>query len=317
MFSMFTFALISKYKLAMASDIYEVIIIGGSYAGLSTAMALGRSLRNTLVIDAGDPCNKYTPHSHNFLTQDGKTPSEINQAAKDQVSQYSSVTFHEGFALSAARENGLFAVKTATAETFQGKILVLATGVKDIFPDIIGFEECWGKSIVHCPYCHGYEIKGLKTGILANGEKAIHMAGLVNNLTKDLTLLTNGEPDFNEEQSAKLKKHGIEIISQEIKSFQHTKGQIEHVAFNDGSTINFEAIYGLIPFEQHSNIPESLGCEFDEWGFIKVDNFQRTNIRNVYACGDNSTGKRSVAMAVAAGNMVGAVVNMQLVEESF
>ena len=230
---------------------------------------------------------------------------------------YESITFHQDYAESVTKVDDLFHVATQKGGTFTTKVLVLATGVKDIFPDIEGFEACWGKSIVHCPYCHGYEIKGSKTGIMANGEKAFHMAGLVHNLTKDITLLTQGEPDFSEEQLAKLKGHQINIIDKNITAFKHEDGQISAVIFDDGSSAEFNAVYGLIPFEQHSKIPVDLGCEFDEWGFIKVDSFQRTTVPNVYACGDNSTFKRSVAMAVAAGNIVGAAVNMQLIEESF
>src|SRR5690606_19368783 len=146
------------------------IIIGGSYAGLSAAMALGRSLRKVLIIDAGKPCNRQTPHSHNFITQDGKTPAEISSIARAQVAQYETVTFLSGFAVEGKKTNSGFEIKTEKGEIFESKKLILATGVKDIMSEIPGFAECWGISVIHCPYCHGYEVRNEKTGILANGD---------------------------------------------------------------------------------------------------------------------------------------------------
>src|SRR5690606_34953225 len=151
---------------------FDVIIIGGSYAGLSAAMALGRSLRKVLIIDSGKPCNATTPYSHNFLTQDGSTPLKISTIARTQVEKYDTVTFYQGIALQATKRNGPFSIATATGEIFNGKKLILATGIKDKLPDIPGFAECWGISIIHCPYCHGYEYHHQNTGILANGDAA-------------------------------------------------------------------------------------------------------------------------------------------------
>ena len=152
---------------------YEVIIIGGSYSGLSAALALGRSLRKVLVIDGGKPCNRFTPHSQNFLTHDGRKPAEISAIAKEQVLQYKTVEFLEDVALNAEKTEQGFTVETDRG-TFQSKRLILAAGLRDILPDIPGIAECWGKSVIHCPYCHGYEFHSQKTGILANDEKAFH-----------------------------------------------------------------------------------------------------------------------------------------------
>src|SRR5689334_3705559 len=144
---------------------FDVIIIGGSYAGLATAMALGRALRNVLVIDGGNPCNKQTPHSHNFLTNDGKTPKEIASLAKQQVRMYSTVSFLDGFATAGLKTTSGFEVQTQAGEVFTSKKLVFATGIRDVMPSIPGFAESWGISVLHCPYCHGYEVRHQKTGI--------------------------------------------------------------------------------------------------------------------------------------------------------
>jgi len=310
-------SLIGQYNNKMNKKDFEVIIIGGSYAGLSTAMALGRSLRETLVIDAGKPCNRQTPHSHNFLTQDGSTPKEISEIAKSQVAKYDSVKFYNGLAVSGKKIKKGFQITTSSGDIFTGKKLVFATGIKDIMPDINGFSQCWGISVVHCPYCHGYEIRNKKTAIIANGERAFHLATLINNLTQDITIITSEKKDFEENQLKKLKQHTIQIIEKEVSSIEHTNGQLKSIVFKDGSAASFECAYASIPFEQSSNIPNELGCEFTESGHIEVNFMQKTTEEGIFACGDNSTMMRSVSMAVSSGNITGAMVNHELTQENF
>jgi len=296
---------------------YEVIIIGGSYSGLSAAMALGRSLRKTLVMDSGKPCNEQTPHSHNFLTQDGKSPKEIAESAQKQVSEYETVHFHKGKAIDAKKSENGFEITTEKGEKFHSKKLIIATGLVDEVPDIKGFQESWGISLIHCPYCHGYEYKGKKTGIIANGDKAVHISSLVKNLTEDVTILTQGKANFTEEQLEKLKRNNIQIIEHEISELKHDNGIVESIIFSDQTEMKFEAVYGAFPFHQHSEIPKNLGCEFTEFGHIKTDQFQKTNIPGVFVCGDNSSMMRSVSSAVMTGNLAGAMVNMELVTDCF
>lgn len=298
-------------------NLFDVIIIGGSYAGLSGAMALGRSLKNVLVIDAGRPCNKQTPHSHNFLTRDGEAPEEIFAIARQQVKQYSTVTFYDGIASDAEKTDQGFEVSTQTGKTFTAKKLIFATGIKDELPDISGFSECWGISVIHCPYCHGYEFRGKPTGIFANGEKAFHLASLVNNLTDKLYLLTNGTPDFTSDQIKTLKKHNIQVFDSKLSELEHQSGQLNAILFDDGTTLKLEALYAAVPFSQHSDLPVKLGCQLTDHGHLKVDQLQKTSIPGIYACGDNSSPFRSVSNAVLTGNVAGAIVNMDLTNEYF
>lgn len=296
---------------------FDVILIGGSFSGLSAAMALGRSLRHVLIIDSGLPCNRQTPHSHNFITQDGATPSQILQKARAQVLKYDTVTFIDDLAVEGRKANDGFYIRTASKKEFHAKKVIFATGIKDIMPDIKGFSDCWGISVVHCPYCHGYEIKNKKTGIIANAETAIHLAPLVKNLTRDLSIITSGKAEFNAEQISKLTKNHIKIIDKEIVEIEHKNGYIKNVVFNDSTKEPFEAVYAAIPFQQNSEIPESLGCELNEQGYIQIDMMHKTTIKGVFACGDNCSRMRSVANAVASGSMAGAVINMELSNEQF
>ncbi|WP_298790121.1 NAD(P)/FAD-dependent oxidoreductase [uncultured Allomuricauda sp.] len=295
----------------------DVIIIGGSYSGLSAALALGRSLRNVMIIDGGFPCNRQTPHSHNFITQDGASPNSISKKAKAQVLKYDTITFIEDVAVSAKKIDDSFNILTTSGKKFQAKKLILATGIKDKMPNIKGFSDCWGISVVHCPYCHGYEIKNKKTGIIANIEVAFHLAPLVKNLTPNLSILPTVKAEFNDEQISKLSENHINIIEKEITEIEHKNGYIKNVLFSDNSREPFEALYAPLPFKQHSNIPELLGCKINEQGYIEVDMMNKTTVNGVFACGDNCSRMRSVANAVASGSMVGAVINMELSNEKF
>lgn len=296
---------------------FEVIIVGGSYSGLSAAMSLGRSLRQVLVIDSGLPCNRQTPHSHNFITHDGEIPAVISAKAKIQVDFYDTVLFYSGLAINATKTENGFEIKTGDGETFTSRKVLFATGVKDLLPEIKGFADCWGISVLHCPYCHGYEVKKERTAIIANGEMGFEYAKLISNWTKELRLLTNGKSTLTSEQTKILKKHQIEIIEDEVDLLEHENGNIQKVLFKNQTKIEVKAIYHRPPFEQHCSLPETLGCELTEQGLIKVDMMQKTNIPGIYASGDSVIQARSVAMAVSSGSFAGASINRELIEESF
>ncbi len=296
---------------------FDVIIVGGSYSGLAAAMSLGRALRHVLVIDSGNPCNKQTPHSHNFITQDGNTPKQIWTTAREQVAQYPTVVFQDGLAISGVKTETGFEITTEKQETFTAKKLVFATGIKDQMPGIPGFAECWGISVIHCPYCHGYEVRNQKTGLLGNGDAGFEYVRLISNWTPDLTLFTNGKSTLTAEQTAKLKKHNIAIVETEIQKFQHEQGKIRCVILQDQTEIPVTAFYARPAFVHHSFIPQELGCELNEHGLLKVDMMQKTTVSGVYASGDNSTPARAVASAVASGTMAGAALNRELIAEEF
>ena len=299
------------------SENFDVIIIGGSYAGLSAAMALGRGLRSVLIIDSGLPCNRQTPHSHNFITQDGEKPQLIAEKAKVQVLKYETVKFHSDVAISGKQIANGFEITTQKGKTFQAKKVIFATGVKDIMPDIKGFSDCWGISVIHCPYCHGYEVRNQETGILANGETAFHYAKLIQNWTKNLIIFTNGKATFTPEQTDILNKLHIPVIEKEIVELNHQNGQVSQIGFTDGTLFKLKVLYARPFFEQHCRIPETLGCELTEQGLIKTDLFQKTTVPGIFACGDSVNQMRSVAAAVSTGNLAGAMVNNTMIEESF
>jgi thioredoxin reductase len=296
---------------------FDIIIVGGSYSGLAAGMALGRALKNVLIIDSGQPCNRQTPHSHNFITQDGKTPAEIAMLARKQVENYKTVHFFSGVAVKGEKVERGYEIQTGDGETFRSQKLIFATGIKDIMPAIPGYAECWGISVLHCPYCHGYEVRDVKTGILGNGDYGFEFAQLISNWTRQLTLFTNGPSSLNITQQNRLQQHGIEIIETPVEKLEHMNGYIRNVVLSDGTSHSLKALYARSPFEQHCPIPAELGCEFTEEGYIKVDALQKTSIDGVFACGDNTTRMRAVATAVAAGTTAGMMANKEMVLEAF
>lgn len=296
---------------------FEVIIVGGSYSGLAAGMALGRALRSVLIIDAGDPCNKQTPHSHNFLTNDGKPPKEIARLAKKQVSMYGTVSFLKAYVTNGIKTKNGFEVQTEAGETFSSRKLIFATGIKDVMPGISGFTESWGISVLHCPYCHGYEVRRQRTGILANGDAGYELSSLISNWTNDVTLYTNGKSTLSDEQRAKLQRHKIHIAEAEIDSLENKNGYIKNIVFKSGIKAQLKVLYARLPFLQHSSIPQTLGCELTEDGYIKVDPSQKTSVEGIYACGDNTTRMRTVANAVSMGTTTGMMVNKELIDEAF
>ena len=308
---------ISKYNPMSENNTFDVIIVGGSYSGLAAGMALGRAMKKVLIIDGGKPCNRQTPYSHNFITHDGDTPTEIAALANLQVRSYDTVQFFDGFATSGIKTENGFEIEVASGETFTAKKLIFATGIKDFMPDIDGFAACWGISVLHCPYCHGYEVRNEITGLLGNGEFGFDLARLISNWTNDLTLFTNGTSTLTVEQTAKLEKHRIKIVEKEVERFEHSNGYLQKIIFRDGTKSTIKAIYAPTPFEQHCKIPESLGCELTDEGYIKIDSLQETSVKGVYACGDNVTRMRTVANAVGMGTTAGIAVSKKMIFEEF
>lgn len=294
-----------------------MIIIGGSYAGLSAALSLGRSLRKVLVIDSGNPCNRVTPYSHNFLTNDGSRPKAIHDKARAQLTGYQSVTYLEGLATEASQIDNIFEVSTAKSQVFRAKKLLFTTGVTDTVPNISGFAECWGKSILHCPYCHGFESKGLKTGVLGNGDMGYELAKTISHWAGGLTLYTNGSSTLSPEEVLKLNKHNISVVQNEIDYIEHDNGQVARLHFADTEPEDIRALYTQLPFIQQCSLPEGMGCAMTEKGFIEIDKCLQTTVPGVYAAGDCVSLFRSVANAVAMGSKAGAMINKCLIEEDF
>jgi thioredoxin reductase len=296
-----------------SNDMHDVIIIGGSYSGLSAALALGRSHRNVLIIDANEPCNARVPHSHNLLTHDGVAPKVLREQAIADVAKYPTVKFQNGRATEVSGTNGAFTVRTADGTEHRTRKLLLALGVHDELPAIPGLADCWGISAAACPFCHGYEVSGKRIAIIGNTPDTFDYAHLLHNWSLQLVVLTNGPATFTSEQRTTLTSKGIEIMEQTIEKVMHDDGQVSTIHFHDGSSRAVEGLFLRSKTTVRSPFVETLGLERTEQGLIKVDPMQRTNVPGVYGIGDCTTPIRAISMAIAAGNMAGAVLTHELV----
>lgn len=292
---------------------YEVIIIGGSYSGLAAAMALGRARKKTLVIDDGRPCNKQTPYSHNFLTQDGIPPATIAAAAKAQVEKYPTVSFFSGRVLSGAQTAAGFTVVTGCGTVWAAEKLIFATGIEDLLPGINGLSACWGISVLHCPYCHGYEVRDRPTGIIGSGDSGFEFARLISNWTDTLTLFSNGPSALSAGQLKQLAAQGIGVVEKKIAGLNHEAGYVNSISFTDGDHAGVRAVYVRAPFRQQCPVPGAMGCERNADGYLVTNAFQETSVRGIYACGDSFSPLRTVANAVSSGTAAGMAASKALI----
>lgn len=295
----------------------DVLIVGGSTASLSAALTLGRALRHVVVLDAGQPCNRHSPRSHNLFTRDGEPPAQLLALAREQLQAYPTVQVRAGTVVQATREGSVFNLNTLDGRTYQGKRVLLATGVQDQLLPIPGFAECWGISVLHCPYCHGYEVHGQTLGVLGNGDAVFEFARLIRHWTLALSLFTNGPSTLSTEQANQLAAHDVRVEEAPILEMEHANGQLHHLRLTTGTRVPVTALYARVPFVLPGSLHEQLGCQLTEQGLIGVDEFQRTSVPGVFAAGDNSTLLRQLAVAAANGTKAGAFLNKELIETEF
>ncbi|MCJ8143643.1 NAD(P)/FAD-dependent oxidoreductase [Ancylobacter sp. A5.8] len=290
---------------------HDVVIIGGSYAGMAAALQLLRARRSVLVIDAGLRRNRFASRSHGFLGQDGVDPAEIARVARSQLEAYPTLQWVEDTALAASGAKDGFAVATASGAVHHGRRLLFATGVSDTLPAIDGLAERWGRSVFHCPYCHGYELERGRIGVIATGEGALHQARLVAEWG-EVTLFTHGAfvPDAG--ARAELAVHGVALEEVSIARIEETA----LVVLEDGRRLDFAGLFTAPLNAPATPIAQALGCALAETPFgtqIRADEAKETSIPGAYACGDAARVPHSVSLAVADGAWAGVNLHRSLV----
>ena len=290
---------------------HDVIVVGGSFAGLSAALYIARSKLSVLVIDAGKPRNRFAEASHGFLGQDGAKPAEILDTARRQLLTYREVTFVQGEAAEAHRRDGAFSVKLATGEEFTAEALVLATGVTDRLPDIPGLAARWGKSVAHCPYCHGYEFGDAPLGVLATRPFSLHQAQMIP-LWGPTTFFLDGKVDLDAAEHADLVTRGVTIETTAVAGLEGEGTALNGIRLVDGRLVPIGGLFVMPTLEMTSSIPAEMGCRFDDTpagSFVWTDAGKQTSVPGLYAVGDMARGAHSVAFAVADGAMAASMIN--------
>lgn len=296
---------------------FDVAIIGGSAAGLSAGLILGRFKRKVLICDSGKPRNAVAEGVHGFLSRDGTPPQELFQISREQLKPYTTVDLRQGEVIDVVRVDDHFDVIFSDVARQQAKYILLATGVKDELPAIKGLADFWGKGVFHCPYCHGWEVRDTALALIANGNQATHISKLLLALTDDLVICTNGPSTIEDDDQKRLAAHGVRIITTPIAEIKGTGESLQGIAFEDGSYLAREAIFTATTPYLHSDLSTKLGCELDDAGRIQVDEYGLTSVEGVYAAGDITTPMQQVIHAASSGAKTAAMINAQLAEEAF
>jgi thioredoxin reductase len=294
---------------------HDSIIIGGSFAGLSAAMYIARARRSVCIIDTGFPRNRYAAHSHGFFAQDGSAPGEMLATARSQVAAYPTVTLIEGEAISAAAEPNGFSIELATGELIESAKVVLAFGISDELPAISGLAERWGRSVLHCPYCHGYEFSGKALGVLNVSPMSVHQALLIAEWGPT-TLYLNGAAQPDDASLGQLQKRGVAIEPAPVSAVHGDGLQLSGIELSDGRMSRVNALFLGPRTRLNSGIAQQLGCELDEGPFgsiIRTDESRMTTVSGVYAAGDITRAAHNVTWACADGVTAGVAVHRSLI----
>lgn len=283
----------------------DVLIIGGSFAGLTAAMQLGRAKRSVTVLDTGLNRNRYASHAHNVLGFDGTPPADFLAQARRQVAAYPTVTLRSAEARMLSGTPGNFQVETGNGETITARTVILAYGIRDEFPHIPGFAESWGKSVIHCLFCHGYEIAGPRWGLLYSSPMSLHGPALYSNWTDAITLILDGHAiDAPDRQM--LERRGVTIVDGKLAAIEHSEGWLRQIVLDDGTGIALDALYAHPVNRPSADLHAQLGLETKPTPtgiMVATTEMQATSRPGVFAAGDLVTGMHSITFAANSGSL--------------
>jgi thioredoxin reductase len=289
---------------------YDIVVIGGSYAGMAATLQLVRARRTVLVIDAGERRNRFASHAHGFLSQDGVPPKDIALQARRQLEAYPTLTWVQARVQLASGEVDDFTVATEDGGVHRGRRILLATGVADQLPPVDGLAERWGQSVFHCPYCHGYELDQGDVGIVGANALSIHQAELLTDWGT-VTLLVNQALELSAEARANLRRRGVTIEDYPIAKIE---GHAD-VTLTDGRRLSFAGLFTATRTLPSSRLPEAMGCALEETPMgiqVRTDGENKTSIPGIFACGDVARVPHSISLAVGNGTMAGAQLHRSL-----
>jgi thioredoxin reductase len=294
----------------------DVLVVGGGAAGLSAGVTLARARRRVLVVDEGRPRNASAGHVHNYLGNEGIPPLELLRRGRAELASYGG-SVREAGVVDVRGASGDFTATLSDGSSVPARRLVVATGLVDRLPDIAGVAERWGTDVLHCPYCHGWEVRDQAIGVVAGPFMPTHQAQLFRQLSAAVTLFRQGQP-LTDDERAGLEARDIRVVEEEVVSLDVRAGRLAGAVLADGSVVSLEALVVPPRMEARGSLPAGLGAEVAEMPFgsqVVVDQTGATSVPGVYAAGNVADAGAQVGAAAAQGVRVGAMVNMDLVAE--
>jgi len=296
-------------------NLYDVIIIGGGPAGLNAAVVLGRCRRKVLLFDTGKQRNRHSHGIHNYLTRDNILPRDFLHLSHREVRKYGVRLLHVEVSAAKKNEKGIFSVTDRKGVLYNSKKILIATGLTDTLPPLNGFEKFFGKSVFHCPYCDGWEVKDKQLGVYARNKNGFELALSLITWSRSVTYFSDGKKTLKPEEARILKQIGIPVITSEIQKLQGVGGKLKNVVLKNQDICPCEALFFVNGYSQQSHIVESLGCILDKKKVVVTNRFGQTNIAGVFVAGDASRDMHFVVVAGAEGAKAGVTINKEFQKE--
>jgi thioredoxin reductase len=295
----------------MEDQTYDVAVVGGGAAGLSAALVLGRARRRVIVVDAGSPRNAPAAHMHGYLSRDGMPPVELLAAGRNEVSAYGVQLIDD---VVVDIEPG-FTLRLGSGDVLTARRLLVATGVGDDVPDLPGVRERWGRDLLHCPYCHGWEVRDQPLGVLGSNPGSVQHAQLVRQWSDDVIYFANTQPPTAAE-AAELAARGIRVVPGHVARLVVEDDRLTAVELEDGQVIPRAAVFVRPINTPHpDNLLARLGCELDDTGFAVVDRTGRTSVAGVWGAGNAVDPRAQVITSAGAGSAAAIAINADLVQD--
>jgi thioredoxin reductase len=297
-------------------ELQDCIIIGGGPAGLNAAVVLGRCRRKVMLFDTGEQRNRSSQGMHNYLTRDDILPAGFLQLAQQEINKYGVKLVHKKIISAKKNSAGIFEAKDTDGNIYQSKKLLVATGVKDNLPPIEGIQEFYGKSVFHCPYCDGWEVRDKNIGVYAKNKEGWELALALKGWTENVTYFTDGGNKIKPLQKQYLDANKIPIIREKISKLKGENGKLENIVLKNGDQVDCDALFFVNGFSQQCDLAEAFGCEVNRKGVVVTNHAQQTNITGLYVAGDASRDMHFVVVAAAEGAKAGVNINKELQKET-
>jgi thioredoxin reductase len=293
----------------------DVLIVGAGPAGLSAALWLGRCRRRVLICDAGHPRNAASHGLHGYLTRDGINPAEFLRIGREQLAPYETVELRQIEVTDARCLDRGFEITLSNGERIQSRKLLLATGVMDDLPSIEGLLELYGRSVFHCPYCDGWEMRDQPLAVYGRGESGLGLSLELLLWSRDLILCTDGPSELSDDDLQRLAHHAIKLIEHRITRVEGTGGALKQIVFANGESLARSAMFFSTGNRQRANLAEKLGCEFTDQGCVDTGEYETTNVPGLYVAGDASRLVQFVVVAASEGAQAAVAINKDLINE--